>query len=128
MNAEINKEEVNMSAETKFNNIVKELKAQTERFTRQAIDDIHSEMLPYVNDDTENNALYRAHDIVSQVLTNNFTLEGDNIICDGWNTKLTTNDHDRLVNKLAEKCADKAAQQKIARLERLLEESYKRSY
>lgn len=117
-----------MSAETKFNKIVDDFKCQVESFTRNAIDDIHSEMLPYVNDDTQSNAIYRAHDIISQILTNNFTLEGDNIICDGWKTKLTTRDHDRLVDKLADKCADKAAQNKIERLERLLKESYERSY
>jgi molecular chaperone GrpE (heat shock protein) len=117
-----------MNAENKFNELVESFKKEIANAANNALSDIHSEMLPYVNDDTENNALYRARDIISQILTSNFTLEGDSIICDGWNTRLTTNDHDLLINKLAEKCSDKAAQQKISRLERQLAESENRGY
>lgn len=117
-----------MSAENKFNEIVLNLKTEMNKHVENAIQDIYCDMLPYVNDDTESNAMHRAKDIINQILTSNYTLEDDKIICNGWNTKLTTNDHDRLVNKLAEKCSDEAAKQKIARLERQLEESYKRSY
>lgn len=117
-----------MSAEDKFNKIVEEFKIKTEQFARDAIDSIHSEMLPYVNDDTESNAMHRANDIVSGILSGNYHLADNKISCQGWTTVLTDNDHDRLVNKLADKCSDEAAKQKIARLERQLEESYKRSY
>lgn len=117
-----------MSAEDKFNEIVLKFKTEINNYTEDAISSIHSEMLPYVNDDTENNAIYRAHDIVSNMLSGNFTLDGDNIICCGWNTKLTSNDHDRLVNKLAEKCADEAMKKKVERLERQLKEAYSSNY
>ncbi|MGB2272516.1 MAG: hypothetical protein ACPH15_05800 [Pseudomonadales bacterium] len=117
-----------MNAKTKFDEIVNEFKKEVERSVKYAIDDIHSEIVPYVNEDTIHNAIYRAHDIVSSILTSNFTLEGDEIICNGWNTKLTNNDYDRLVNKLAEKCSDKSAQLKIERLERQLKEAYSRNY
>jgi molecular chaperone GrpE (heat shock protein) len=116
-----------MSAESKFNEIVESFKKEIAEASRDAIEGIHSEMLPYVNDDTENNAVYRANDIVNQILTSNYTLEGDKIICNGWNTKLTANDHDRLVNKLAAKCSDVAAQKKIERLERQLKDAYNRT-
>lgn len=117
-----------MSAEEKFNIIVKEFKSKVDDITRDALNSIHSDMVPYLNDDTENNAIYRAHDIVSSVLSGNFTLTDDKIICDGWNTKLTNNDHDRLVNKLAAKCADVAMKKKIERLERQLKEAYGSNY
>tara|TARA_R110000851_G_scaffold190894_1_gene341580 strand:- start:231 stop:584 length:354 start_codon:yes stop_codon:yes gene_type:complete len=117
-----------MSVEDKFNSIVEQFKKEVAQASKNAIEDIHSEMLPYVNEDTESNAICRAHDIVGQLLTGNYTLKDDKIACGGWNTKLTTNDHDRLVSKLADKCSDKAAQQKIERLERLLKESYERPY
>ena len=117
-----------MNAKTKFDEIVSEFKKEVQKSVECAINDIHSELVPYVNDDTEFNAIQRAHRLVSSILTSNFTLEGDEIICNGWNTKLTNNDHDRLVNKLAEKCSDKAAQLKIERLERQLKEAYSRNY
>ncbi|WP_339892211.1 hypothetical protein [uncultured Alteromonas sp.] len=117
-----------MSAEDKFNNIVEQFKKEVAQASKNAIEDIHSEMLPYVNDDTEFNAIQRANDIVSKLLTSNFTLEDDRIICDGWSTKLTTHDHDRLVNKLADRCSDMAAKKKIERLERQLKESFNRQY
>lgn len=118
-----------MSAEDKFNEIILKLKAEINNYTEEAINSIHSEMLPYVNDDTESNAIYQAHDIVLNMLSGNFTLNGDEIVCCGWKTKLTDNDHDRLVNKLAEKCADEAMKKKVERLERqLVEEAYRSSY
>jgi len=117
-----------MSAKDKFDSIVNEFKSQVEDAARDALNSIHSEMVPYLNDDTENNAIYRAHDIVSSMLSGNFTLDDDQIICDGWKTKLTSNDHDRLVNKLAEKCADVAMIKKVERLEQQLKEAYKSKY
>ncbi len=113
-----------MSAENKFNEIVKDFNAVIKTSIDDALSKIHSEMVPYLNDDTEHNAIYRAHDIVSDILSSNFTLEDDKIVCDGWKTKLTANDHDRLIDKLAEKCADTAAQKKIERLERQLKEAW----
>ena len=115
-----------MSAEDKFNEIVLNLKTEMNKYIEDAIDDIHLNMIPYVNDDTEANAIYRSSDIVNQILSGFYKIEDSKIVCNGWSTNLTDNDHDRLVDKLAEKCSDEAAKQKIARLERQLEESYKR--
>lgn len=117
-----------MNAKTKFDGIVNEFKKEVEKSVKYAIDDIYSELVPYVNDDTEFNAIQRSHSLVSAILSDNFDVVDDEIICQGWNTKLTTNDHDRLVNKLAAKCSDKAAQLKIERLERQLKEAYSRNY
>jgi hypothetical protein len=117
-----------MSAESKFNEIVESFKKEIAEASKNAIEDIHSEMLPYVNDDTEFNAVYRANSIVKQILSGNYTLEDDKIICSGWIIELTSNDHDQLVDKLAEKCSDVAAQKKIERLESMLKESYSRNY
>jgi hypothetical protein len=119
---------VKMSAESKFNEIVESFKKEIAEASKNAIEDIHSEMVPYVNDDTEWNAIYRANDIVRQILSGNYTLEDDKITCNGWSTGLTTSDHDQLVDKLAEKCSDVAAQKKIERLESMLKESYSRNY
>ena len=64
-----------MNAKTKFDEIVNEFKKEVEKSVKYAIDDIHSELVPCVNDDTEFNAIQRAHRLVSSILTSNFTLE-----------------------------------------------------
>jgi hypothetical protein len=114
-----------MSAENKFNELVEAFKKEVSSAAEDALNIIHSEIVPYVNDDTECNAIYRANDIVRQILSGNYVLEGDKIVCNGWSTELSTSDYDRLVDKLAEKCSDVAAQKKIERLERQLEDAYK---
>jgi hypothetical protein len=106
-----------MNAETKFKKIVEDLNKDFAAAYSAAIDKIHSEIMPYVNDDTEHNAIYRASDIVSAILSGNYEVEGDKIKCMGWVTTINSNMHNKLVDSLAERCSDIAAQKKIERLE-----------
>ena len=111
-------------AELKFNEIVEQFKESTKNAMQDALDSIHSEMVPYLNEDTEHNARYRANDIVNSLLRGNgkCELDGDLIKFDGWNISLSNSDHDRLVEKLALVAGDKAKDLKIERLERQLKE------
>lgn len=112
-------------AELKFNEIVEQFKESTKNAMQDALDSIHSEMVPYLNEDTEHNARYRANDIVNALLRGNgkCKLDGDLIKFDGWNVSLSSADHDRLVEKLALVAGDKAKDLKIERLERQLKEA-----
>jgi hypothetical protein len=112
-----------MSAETKYQEITKQMNDDIEQAIRAACDKIHSEIIPFINDDTEHNAVYRASDIVNSIIRGNFSLDGDTIICDGWKTRLTSCDYDSLVDKLAKVAGDKAKDMKIERLERQLSEA-----
>ena len=114
-----------MSAEDKFNSIVSEFKAEVEKSVTVALESIHSEMVPYLNDDTEFNAIYRARDIVKNIIDGRFDVEDGEIVCGFFSTKLTSNDYDRLVDSLAARLSDKAKDLKIERLERQIKELLK---
>lgn len=117
-----------MSAETKYQEIAKQMNEQIEQSIRDACDRVHSEIIPYINDDTEFNAVYRANDIVSSVISGDFDVSDDGVItCHGWRLQLTDNDYDRAVDALASKAGDVAKDKKIERLERQLMESMRRS-
>lgn len=111
-------------AESKFNQIVEQFKDSTKNAMQVALDSIHSDMVPYVNEDTEHNAIYRANDIVNSIIHSDrqCTLNGDSIEFNGWSISLSNSDHDRLVDKLALVAGDKAKDLKIERLERHIEE------
>lgn len=111
-----------MSAETKYQEIIKQLNIDIEQAVKDACDKVHSEIIPYINDDTESNAVYRAHDIVNAIIRGDVELDGDTIKCLGWKTKLTPYQHDRLVDKLASLAGNKAQELKIERLERAIED------
>jgi hypothetical protein len=109
-------------AELKFNAIVEQFKEQVKEVTQEAIISIHSEMVPYLNEDTENNARYRASDIINSLLRGDgkCELDGDYIKFNGWSVSISSSDHDNLVDKLAAVAGDKAKDLKIERLERQL--------
>ncbi len=111
-------------AESKFNEIVEQFKEQTKSAVYDAISSIHSEMVPYLNEDTESNARYRASDIVNALISGDgqCELDGNSIKFNGWSVNLTSFDHDNLVDKLAAVAGDKAKDLKIERLERQLKE------
>lgn len=111
-------------AESKFNQIVEQFKDSTKNAMQIAMDSIHSDMVPYVNEDTEHNARYRANDIVNSIIRSDgqCALTGNSIEFNGWSISLSSSDHDRLVDKLASVAGDKAKDLKIERLERHIEE------
>ena len=111
-------------AESKFNQIVEQFKDSTKNAMQIALDSIHSDMVPYVNEDTEHNARYRANDIVNSIIRSDgqCALNGNSIEFNGWSISLSSSDHDRLVDKLASVAGDKAKDLKIERLERHIEE------
>ena len=113
-----------MSAETKYKEIMNRFNADVSAAVKKAADEIHSDIIPHINDDTEYNAIYRARDIVNSILRGNFEVEGNQIICDGWNTRMTSNYHDKLVDKLAAATSDKAKDLLIKRLSSQLAEAY----
>ncbi|AUR94871.1 coil containing protein [Vibrio phage 1.199.A._10N.286.55.C10] len=112
-------------AELKFNEIVEQFKESTKNAMQDALDSIHSEMVPYLNEDTEHNARYRANDIVNSIIHSDgqCTLNENSIEFNGWSISLSSADHDRLVEKLALVAGDKAKDLKIERLERQLKEA-----
>ena len=113
-------------AEAKFNEIVADFKKAIESAVNESLDRIHGEMVPYLNDDTENNAIYRAVDLVESIMSGDFSIDGKGVIkVNGWSVQhLTSFNHDKLVDKLAERCSDIAAQKKIERLEEQLKEAW----
>jgi hypothetical protein len=108
-----------MSANKIYTNLVEQFKIDVENATRDALDKIHSEMVPYLNDDTDSNAIYRAVEIVQKILIGNFEVEDGKIKVDGWTIcRLTDFDYDKLVDILSAKAGDAAKDKKIERLER----------
>ena len=101
-----------MSAETIFTELVEQFKIDVENATKEALDKIHDDMVPYLNDDTENNARYRAVDIVRSIMRGDFDMEGDHIT----------------VDILSAKAGDVAKDKKIERLERQLKEAIEFKY
>ena len=113
-------------AELKFNEIVEQFKESTKNAMQVALDSIHSEMVPYLNEDTEHNAACIANDIVREIISGNSKceLDGNSVKFRGWSVSLSSSDHDRLVDKLAAVAGDKAKDLKIERLERQLNDLY----
>lgn len=113
--------------EQRFSELVEKFKEQVKEAAEDAIGDIYGELLPYAVGDTESNAIIQAKSMASKILSGSFELDEDGYIrVDGWSVGyLSTCDYDALVDKLAEKCADVAAQKKIERLERQLAEAYR---
>jgi len=118
-----------MSAEDKYQEIVKELDARIQKSVTEACERVHSEIVPYINDDTESNARFRAVDIVRKIIRGEFDVDGSRIKVDGWVVdSLTDNDYDRVVDALAARAGDQAKDMKIARLERLLSEAMNKNH
>ncbi len=117
-------------AELKFNEIVEQFKESTNNAMKEALDSIHSDMVPYLNEDTEHNARYRANDIINSLLRGGgkCELDGDYIKFNGWSVSISSSDHDNLVDKLAAVAGDKAKDLKIERLERQLKEACERNW
>lgn len=117
-----------MSIEQKYQEMMEQFKVEASKVVAEHTDRIYFEMLPFIGDDVEQNAILRASDIVNAIIRGNFTIEDGKISYGGWRTSLTSCDHDRLVDILAERCADEAAKKKIERLERQLKESFSGNY
>ena len=114
-----------MSAETVYEELLDQFKADVLRAVTDAHAKIQGDLLPYVNDDTESNARYRAVDIVKLIMAGDFVEEDCKIKVNGWTIDtLTSFDHNKLVDVLAAKAGDKAKDLKIERLERQIEEFY----
>jgi hypothetical protein len=117
-----------MSAETTYSRLVEQFKVDVENATKDALEKIHSEMVPYLNDDTESNARYRAVDIVKAIIRGEFEIEGNYITVDGWHiVGLSDLNYDKMVDILSAKAGDIAKDKKIERLERTIKE-YEQSY
>lgn len=117
-----------MSANKIYTQLVEQFKIDVESATRDALDKIHSEMVPYLNDDTESNARHRAVKIVQKILIGNFEVEDDKIKVDGWVIdRLTDFDYNKIVDVLSAKAGDVAKDMKIERLERNIKD-YEQSH
>ena len=113
-------------AEAKFNEIVADFKKAVDVAVKDSVYRIHGEMVPYLNYDTECNAIHRATDMVEKLVRGDFEIIDDVISVDGWAlNRLSSNSYDKLVDKLAERCSDIAAQKKIERLEEQLKEAWR---
>lgn len=118
-----------MSAETVYTELVEKFKTDVENATREALDKIHSEMVPYLNDDTESNATYRAVEMVRKIMVGDFEVVGNGIQVDGWTiSSMTDFDYDKLVDVLSSKAGDVAKDMKIARLEAQLKSAIEFKY
>lgn len=112
-----------MSAKSKYEEIAVQLNKDIEKAVEQACDKVHGDIIPFINDDTEYNAVYRAINIVQDILRGNFEVKGNSIKVNGWTIhSLTSNHYDELVDILSVKMSDKAKDLKIARLEHQIEE------
>lgn len=117
------------NAAAKFSQLVEDFKKATKDAVDSAINEIHSEFVPYLNDDTQNNAIYRANDILRMVLEGNFEVTDTGwIVVDGWNiTQIDGFSHNKMIDALADKCSDMAAKARISKLEDDLERAYCRN-
>lgn len=112
-----------MSAETKYQEITQKMHEGIEKSIREACERIHSEIIPYINDDTEFNAAHRAGDIVNSIIKGEFEVsDSGDITCQGWRLRLTSSDYDKAVDALASKAGDAAKDKKIERLENRIKE------
>lgn len=117
-----------MSANKIYTQLVEQFKIDVESATRDALDKIHSEMVPYLNEDTESNARYRAVEIVQKILIGNFEVEDGSIKVDGWVIdRLTDFNYNKIVDILSAKAGDVAKDKKIERLEQKIKE-YEQAY
>ena len=117
-----------MSAANTYTNLVEQFKIDVESATRDALDKIHSEMVPYLNDDTDSNAIHCAVNLVQKILIGNFEVEDGCIVVDGWVIdRLTDFDYNKIVDVLSAKAGDVAKDKKIERLERTIKE-YEQAY
>ena len=118
-----------MSAETVYEELLDQFKADVLRAVTDAHAKIQGDLLPYINDDTESNARYRAADMVGLIIEGEFEIDGSRIMVDGWPVgNMTSFNYDKLVDVLAAKAGDKAKDLKIERLERLLADSYSNNW
>ena len=118
-----------MSAETIYKELLDQFKIDALKAVEEAHAKIQGDLLPYANDDTEHNSLYRAGEMVRSIIQGDFEVDGNKIKVDGWTIDIMTNfDHNKLVDVLAAKAGDKAKDLKIERLERLLADSYSNNW
>lgn len=118
-----------MSAETIYTELVEKFKTDVENATREALDKIHSEMVPYLNEDTDIDATYRAVEMVRKIMIGDFEVVDNRIQVDGWIiSSMTDFSYDKLVDVLSLKAGDVAKDMKIARLEEQLKDAYTFKY
>ena len=119
--------------ETNFIELSKGLQKQIHALVDESLADIHSQLIPYLDEDTDFNVIFRTNDVINQLIRGDFTIDedgGDLIVeVNGCvRIRLSNTDWNKAVDVLASRTSDKAKDLKIERLERQLKESYARSY
>jgi hypothetical protein len=111
--------------ELKFDSIIAEFKISAEKVLNESINKIHSEMMPYIVEDTEANAGHRAREIVMKIIAGNVEIEGKTVKVnqDGFYFIMNDFEYNGTVDAIAKVAGDKAKDLKIARLERQLLEA-----
>ncbi|AUR85565.1 hypothetical protein NVP1076O_60 [Vibrio phage 1.076.O._10N.286.51.B7] len=101
--------------ELKFDKIVEEFKVSAAKSLKESLELIHSEIMPYVSEDTECNARYRACDIVKKIIAGAVEIDGDTVKVeqDGFYFTMTNFDYDGTVDAIAKVAGDKAKDLKI---------------
>ena len=95
--------------------------------------DVESDVLPYIDEDTEMNASTQAQNIVMNILQGNFIFDGDYIVVNNVREfaprvrfEFTSLEYDKLRDKIIERMPKCPKDAKIAALESQLKQSYGR--
>ena len=117
--------------ETNFIELSKGLQKQIHALVEESLADIHSQLIPYLYEDTDSNVRFRTNDVINQLIRGDFTVNdidgGIYVKANEYITiRLSSSDWDKAVDVLASRTSDKAKDLKIERLERQLKESYAR--
>lgn len=117
------------NAEDKFNEIVAKFKEAVKGAADESIDQIHSELVPYLNDDTENNARNRADEIVRKIIEGNYDVREGWVVVDGWPVyRFTLFTREEVLCSLSEKCSNEASKAYIESLENKVKDLERQIY
>lgn len=112
---------------------IKEIADQIRAKVSELLFDVESDVLPYIDEDTQMNASIQAEEIVKNILSGRFVFDGDYIVVNNVREfsprvrfAFTSLDYDNLRDKIIERMPKCPKDAKIAALEYQLKQSYDR--
>lgn len=102
-------DEQRTKSEEVFNRLLENFRKDAAAAVHEAVTAIHGDLLPYINEDADANATFRAVGLVNKIIAGDYKLdESGQMICDGWRLRLTSCHHDKLTQAIAAVKGDEA--------------------